>query len=113
MDLWMSEEDFRIKDRIEFLASYPQTMFGDQLFKRGANLSKNGQLAKGFYAKAEKIAEKQDWSQVLNLTNLSLTFADDTEFASKIVLLRAEAMQKLDAKLRNNLDNDTNEEEIG
>lgn len=50
---------------------------------------------------------------MLKLTNPSITFADDTEFASKIVLLRAEAMQKLDAKLRNNLDDDTNEEEIG
>ena len=49
---------------------------------------------------------------MLNLTNLSLTFADDPEFASNIVLLRAEAMQKLDAKLRNNLDGDTNKEEI-
>ena len=34
-DLWMSDQDILLQDRIEFLASYTETMFKEELFNLG------------------------------------------------------------------------------
>ena len=38
-DLWMSDMDILLQDRIEFLASYPQTMFKEELFNLGTSIN--------------------------------------------------------------------------
>ena len=77
----MPADDSLIQDRLEFLASYSQTMFTEQLFntEKRSNLSKNLLLCKGFKTKAENCVKKQDWKQALNLFNMSLIMAPSEE----------------------------------
>ena len=77
----MLADDSLLQDRLEFLASYSQTMFTEQLFntEKRSNLSKNLLLCKGFKTKAENCVRKQDWKQALNLFNMSLIMTPSEE----------------------------------
>ena len=61
VQLWMSADDSYLQNRIEFLASYPQTLFAEHLFdtQKKSNLAKNPILCQGFANKADKLMEKQ------------------------------------------------------
>lgn len=97
MELWMSSDDNLLQDRLEFLSSYGQSMFQDQLFdpSKRTNLAKNEMLSKGFLSKAEIMKEKEDFKQALHLFNMSLLLAPAGQ-ESEILLKRGEVMDKLD-----------------
>ena len=61
-------------------------------------------LCRGFKTKAEKLMQStEDWTQILHLLNLSLTFAptdNEDDLMQKIILQRAEILDKLDSQLR-------------
>ena len=109
IELWMSEQDFFLQNRIELIASYAETMFPEELFNlsKRKHLMKNSKLSQGFKTKAEKLELAQDWKQCLQTLNLSLTFADpveDAEMVQKLILQRAEILDKLDSTLKDGLD---------
>ena len=89
MDLWMSTEDSLLQERLEFLSTYPQTLFQDQLFNpdKKSNIAKNSKLCQGFKGKAQKFMEKQDFKPALNVLNMSLMLSEP-EDESEILLLR-------------------------
>lgn len=97
MELWMSSDDNLLQDRLEFLSSYQQTMFQDQLFdpSKRTNLAKNEMLSKGFLKKADLAMEKNEYKQALHLFNMSLLLAPSGE-ESEILLKRGEVMDQLD-----------------
>lgn len=99
MDLWMSEEDVMLKNRIEFLADYPETMFPDYLFNNSkrANLAKNIMLCKGFKTKAEKLEVTENWTQALALYNQSITFApaEENSLIEHLVCKQNDIMAKI------------------
>ena len=63
---------------------------------------------KGFKSKADKLPQncEKDWQQVLNLLNISLTFApiEEEDLIQKLIFERAEILEKMDSQLRDGID---------
>ena len=72
------------------------------------HLMKNPMLCKGFKSKADKLPQncEKDWQQVLNLLNISLTFApiEEEDLIQKLIFERAEILEKMDSQLRDGID---------
>ncbi len=113
MDLWLSADDAKLQERLEFLSEYEETMFKDQLFNldKRSNLGKNPVLAKAFKMKADKAAKTKDFIQALALYNQSITFApaEESSLMEDIKCQRSFAMDNLGPSSKSTLNLDHSE----
>ena len=89
LKLWMSTDDGRLRERLNFLSKYPETKFENVFNAEFENSKKNEKLSEAFFQKAKTLNNPNQGLMCLNKAMLFATQGQKAKIVSSAYLSSA------------------------